>query len=63
MSVRSVVWNLCADRMPKERDADAWGCVLVWHKYQGVMVTGWHRVQENEFYVAWARTPMGPEGV
>lgn len=62
MNVRKIVWVKREEGMPTEKDADVYGCVLAWHKYNGVMVTGWRRVRENDFVEAWARTPMGPEG-
>lgn len=62
MNVRKIVWVKREEGLPTEKDADAYGCVMAWHKYNGVMVTGWRRVVENEFIVAWAHTPMGPEG-
>ena len=56
-----IEWIWSKDRMPTQEDADAQNCVLVWHELSGVMVTGWHRVKDNRFMVAWAKTPEGPE--
>lgn len=54
-------WIPSAERKPTERDADVYGCVLVYHAYQGVMVTGWFQVGENSLITHWARTPEPPE--
>lgn len=31
-------WVRKADRLPTRRDADAQGCVLAWHIYNGVVI-------------------------
>lgn len=49
-------WISRQERMPTAEDADALGCVLVWHIWQGVMVMGWHQVENNRFVSHW--TPM-----
>ena len=55
-------WTMKTDRLPLQSDADVFGCVLAWHVFSGVMVTGWRRVEENDFIIAWRRTPEGPGG-
>ena len=57
----TIQWVPVTERMPTEKDADPQRCVLVWHAYQGVMVTGWHQINGNQFITHWA-TPRGPEG-
>lgn len=49
-------------RMPTEKDADAKKCILVWHKLNGAMITGWHHVADNRFLTHWAPCPKGPDG-
>ena len=49
-------------RMPWESDADAYGCVLIWDRLNGVKVTGWKNIHElnREAVTHWARMPEGP---
>lgn len=54
-------WISAAEEMPTEADADAQGCVLVWHALNGAMVTGWHQVARNRYMTHWMRTPAGPD--
>lgn len=54
-------WISKDDRVPTEADADAQGCVLVWHLYNGVMITGWHRLPESLFFTHWMPPPAPPE--
>ena len=56
----TIQWVPVTERMPTEKDADPQRCVLAWHVYQGVMVTGWHQIDGNQFITHWA-TPRGPE--
>ena len=55
----TVTWFDREEKLPEKTDADEYGCVLCQHRYNGIMVTGWRRVRENAFIVAWARTPGG----
>ena len=55
-------WIDVRERMPREKDADSTGRVMVWHVLNGVMMTGWHRVSENRFITHWKPSPEGPEG-
>lgn len=57
----TIQWVPVTERMPTEKDGDPQRCVLAWHVYQGVMVTGWHQIKGNQFITHWA-TPRGPEG-
>lgn len=50
-------------RMPTEEDADQFHCVMVWHVFQGLMVTGWFNVADNRFISHWARTAEPPRFV
>lgn len=54
-------WISVEERMPEKGDGDAHGCVLVWHAYQGVMVTGWHNVPNNRYHTHWMPPPGAPE--
>jgi hypothetical protein len=49
--------------MPTAADADAYGCVLIWDRLNGVKITGWQNVQElgRENVTHWARIPAGPK--
>lgn len=46
-------WIDASERQPTERDADQMGCVIAWHKYQGLMVTGWHQFGHNRYLTHW----------
>lgn len=50
--------------MPTAADADAYGCVLIWDRLNGVKITGWQNAQElgRENVTHWARIPAGPKG-
>lgn len=54
-------WIKAEERPPTSADADEWGCVLVWHMYQGPMITGWRQVENNCFMTHWQHTPMPPK--
>ena len=48
--------------MPGPEDADAYGCVLIYDRLNGVKVTGWRNEQElrREAVTHWAPMPEGP---
>ena len=54
-------WIGVRERYPTAEDADACGCVLVWHIWQGVMVMCWHQVAQNRFVSHWTHTLQPPE--
>ncbi len=58
----SVEWISKRERMPGEADADAYGCVLIFDRLNGVRITGWRNVQElsREAVTHWAKLPEGP---
>lgn len=56
-------WISVDERMPTEADADEFNCVIVWHVYNGVMITGWHRVAENRFISHWVPTIPRPANI
>lgn len=62
--VTNIPWIDAKDRKPTKDDADKKGCVLVWHRYDGAMVTGWHQFDTNAngFLTHWAPKPKPPEG-
>lgn len=53
-------WTPIDDRLPTQEDADVHGCVIAWHVYQGVLITGWRYVAENRFVSHWTRTIPAP---
>lgn len=60
-------WINIREQTPTAADADEWGCVLVWHRYNGTQVTGWHNivVHENpdgDLITHWRHCPPPPEG-
>lgn len=54
-------WISVLDKLPVREDSDAQGCVLVWHIYQGVMLTGYHQIHTNRFFTHWQPAPKPPE--
>lgn len=57
-----IEWVNKADRLPIESDADDWGCVLVWHIYNGCQILGWNnpRVHDSSLITHWAQLPKDP---
>lgn len=53
-------WIPREERLPTQEDADEFNCVLVYHVYQGEMITGWFNVANNRFISHWARTVEHP---
>lgn len=54
-------WIQMTVRMPTVEDADEYGCVLVWHRYNGVMVLHVQNVQNfGGFITDWMPTPAAP---
>lgn len=51
------------ERLPTEQDADVFRCVMVWHVYNGLMVTGWFNVAGNRFISHWMRTVPRPANI
>lgn len=60
----NIGWIKKADRLPAEQDADPWGCVLVWHVYNGVQLLGWHNpmLMTSRYITHWMSPPAAPEG-
>lgn len=52
-------WIPCGEKQPVEADGDKNGKILVWHAFQGVMLTRWDRLMENRFHAYWM--PILPE--
>lgn len=61
MAAKRETWINAESRPPTAADADEWGCVLVWHIYQGPMITSWRQVEKNCFMTHWQHTPIPPE--
>lgn len=55
------VWINKKDRLPTAEDADPQGCVLVWHTFNGLMVTGWFQVERGVFLNYWQPAIPGPK--
>ena len=54
-------WIPLEERAPTIDDADVGHCVIWWHVYNGVMVTGWHQYKQNRFLTHWMPCPAPPE--
>ncbi len=52
-------WISIQERKPTKEDSDPTGCVVFWHVYNGVIVTGYHQVEHNRFLTHW-QPPPGP---
>lgn len=57
------MWIDMSARKPTQDDADEYGCVIVWHLFQGVMITGWRNAASGIYHTHWQKTPDAPEGV
>ena len=55
-------WVSLDVRAPGIADADAQGCVLVWHEYSGAMVYHIENIHRNCYITHWMRLPSGPKG-
>lgn len=57
-------WIDANTRKPVEKDADIQACVLAWHRYSGVMITGYLQFYHdvNGFLTHWMPTPDPPPG-
>jgi hypothetical protein len=53
-----------AERRPTAQDADAWGCVMVWHIYNGTQMLGWDNplMGTSKLITHWMSPPAAPEG-
>ena len=49
------------ERLPMRCEADAQGCVLVWHEFNGCMLYSWDRITHNRFITHWMVLPGRPE--
>jgi hypothetical protein len=54
-------WYDKTEQPPCMEDADNQGCVIAWHTFDGVLITGWRYVMQNSFITHWFPTPMPPE--
>lgn len=59
MDNRNNGWIHKDSRLPAEADGDAGGNVIVWHAYQGAMLSQWHAFTKNSFNVYWMRVSDG----
>ena len=48
-------WIHRKSRLPSAEDGDSTGKVIVWHIYQGAMLTRWDDYTKNPFNVSWMR--------
>lgn len=60
---RKAAWIDKTERLPTAADADCERCVLAWHRYSGMMVTGIERVAQNDFFTHWMPALEPPEGM
>lgn len=60
----SMTWIPMAERRPTAQDADAWGCVMVWHIYNGTQMLGWDNplMGTSKLITHWMSPPAAPEG-
>lgn len=53
-------WKQKSKTRPNLTDADEKGCVVCWHKYQGVMVYGVEYVRKSEMITHYVKYTGGP---
>lgn len=56
-------WVALCERPPTKADADAQGCVLVWHELSGALICHISRIHANSFVTHWMRLPRAPRGM
>lgn len=56
------MWIPISERRPTAQDADAWGCVLVWHVYNGTQMLGWDNpmLGTSKLITHWMSPPDAP---
>lgn len=59
-----MTWIPLTKRRPTAQDADAWGCVMVWHIYNGTHMLGWDNpmLGTSKLMTHWMSPPDAPEG-
>lgn len=55
-------WIHKDDRMPTEEERGPNGRIVVWHRFNGAMITNVFQLQENHFMQWWLPYPTPPEG-
>ena len=55
-------WTHKDDRMPREEEMGPNGRIIVWHRFNGAMVTNTFQLRENQFMQWWLPYPKPPEG-
>lgn len=53
-------WVKRAERMPGKKDADPLNCVIARDELGNVVVTGWHRVDDDGDFTQWQTPPPPP---
>jgi len=53
-------WIDAQQRRPGPDDADVFNCVLVYHQYNGAMVTGYRQFDMNPMLTHWMPLPKPP---
>lgn len=53
METQNSRWIHGKSRLPSKADGDTSGKVLVWHAFQGAMLTRWNEYSSNRFNVYW----------
>lgn len=53
-------WIDASITKPTQADADIQNCVLAWHIYDGLQITGWWQFEINKLLIYWQRSPRPP---
>lgn len=56
-----VNWIEKGERIPEPDETDPTGCVLAWHVYNGMMITGVQNITSNPFITHWLPALEAPE--
>ena len=51
------------ERMPRKDEIGPNGRVIVWHRYNGAMISTTFQLRENQFMSHWMPYPDAPEGM
>lgn len=55
-------WIDKEERMPRENECGSNGRIVVWHQFNGAMITNRNQLAENHFMKWWMPYPKPPEG-
>ncbi len=55
-------WIHVQERKPREDECGPNGRIIVWHRFNGAMISNIHQLMDNRFMEWWKPYPEAPEG-